>query len=51
MDLNHTPESQAREEAKGPIAKTLLYFGYPVNAQNIENSEHCSVTFEAQHKI
>lgn len=40
MDLNNTPESQVREEAKGPIAKTLLYFGYSVNAQNIENSEH-----------
>ena len=40
MELNNMPESQAREEAKGPIAKTLLYFGYPVNAQNIENSEH-----------
>ena len=40
MDLNNTPESQAKEEVKGPIAKTLLYFGYPVNAQNIENSEH-----------
>ena len=40
MDLNNTPEPQVKEEAKGPISKTLLYFGYPANEQNIQNSDH-----------
>ena len=40
MDLNNTSEPQVKEEAKGPISKTLLYFGYPANEQNIQNSDH-----------
>ncbi len=40
MDLNNMPEPQAKEEAKGPISKTLLYFGYPTNEQNIQNRDH-----------